>query len=87
MPTTHNIIFYGLSTCIHCKRTKEFLEAEEIPFNLIYVDKLEGVDRDKAIDEIRTHNPRISFPTLVVDEGKAVIVGFQPQAIKDACQV
>lgn len=79
-----SLVFYGLSTCIHCKHTREFLEAESIPFNLIYVDKLEGADRDKAIDLVRGYNPRVSFPTLVVDGGREVIVGFQPEAIKEA---
>ena len=87
MSTTHTIMFYGLSTCVHCRHTKEFLEAEQIPFDLVYVDKLEGADRDKAIDQVRGYNPRVSFPTLVVDGGKSVIVGFQPDAIKEACKI
>ena len=84
MSYTHTLLFYGLSTCIHCRHTREFLEAENIPFEMVYVDKLEGADRDKAVEQVRKYNPRISFPTLVVDGGKEVIVGFQPDAIKDA---
>ena len=84
MSNSHTLLFYGLSTCIHCRHTREFLEAEHIPFDLVYVDKLEGADRDKAVEQVRKYNPRISFPTLVVDGGKDVIVGFQPEAIKEA---
>ncbi len=84
MPSSHTLLFYGLSTCIHCRHTKDFLEAEQIPYSLVYIDKLEGVDRERAIDQVRGYNPRISFPTLVVDGGREVIVGFQPEAIKEA---
>lgn len=84
MANAHNLLFYGLSTCIHCRHTRDFLEAENIPFEIVYVDKLEGADRDSAVEQVRKYNPRISFPTLVVDGGKEVIVGFQPEAIKDA---
>lgn len=84
MSDAHTLLLYGLSTCIHCRHTREFLEAENIPFDLVYVDNLDGADRDKAVEQVRKYNPRISFPTLVVDGGKEVIVGFQPEAIKEA---
>ena len=80
----HSLLFYGLSTCIHCRHTREFLEENNISFDLVYVDKLSGNERDKAIEDVRKYNPRISFPTLVVDKGKEVIIGFRPDDIKIA---
>ena len=79
----HQVLFYGLSTCVWCKRTREFLEEHEVGFDYVYVDKLDGNERAEAVDEIRRVNPRTTFPTVVVDGNKA-IVGFSPDQLKEA---
>ena len=84
---SHSIKFYGISTCIHCRHTKEFLEKEQVPFDLVYVDKLHGSDRDDTIETVRQYNPRLSFPTVVVDGGKEVVVGFQPERLKEVLEL
>ncbi len=81
--TAHSVTFYGLSTCIHCRHAREFLENEKIPFDLVYVDQLHGADRDTAIEKVRGYNPKVSFPTVVVDGGKEVVVGFQQDRLKE----
>ncbi|MDD2219047.1 MAG: glutaredoxin domain-containing protein, partial [Desulfoplanes sp.] len=37
-----NVKLYALSTCIHCKNTKEFLDESNAEYDCCYVDKLEG---------------------------------------------
>ena len=64
----HHVTFYGLSTCGWCKRTKRFLDANDVDHKLIYVDLLRGVERERIIAEIRQWNPQVSFPTVVVDD-------------------
>ena len=83
----HTLQFFGLSTCVHCKHTREFLEKNKQEFNTVYVDKLEGDARAEALKTVREYNPQISFPTLVVDDGREVIVGFQPDAISKALEL
>ena len=83
----HKLDFFGLSTCVHCKHTREFLEKNHQEFNMVYVDKLEGEARSDALKTVREYNPQISFPTLVVDGGREVIVGFQPEAITKALEL
>ena len=46
------IILYALSTCGWCRKTKEFLNDLGVGYDFIYVDYLEGDDRDKTMDEI-----------------------------------
>ncbi|MCG8530777.1 MAG: glutaredoxin family protein [Desulfovibrionales bacterium] len=75
---------YALSTCVHCRRMKVFLEDHEVAFNNIFVDKLKGDERKDIIEKIRTVNPKLSFPTLVVDKGECVIVGFHKDQIEEA---
>lgn len=84
--STHNVTFYGLSTCIHCRHAREFLEQHHIPFDMHYVDLAEGQERDELILKVKQFNPRLSFPTIVIDDDKT-IVGFQPEALTEALSV
>jgi glutaredoxin len=79
----HTIVFYGLSTCIWCKRTRKFLESQEVKFDYVYVDLLQGQEREEAVEQVRCWNPAVSFPTLVVDDARCV-VGYKPEEIKEA---
>lgn len=76
------ITLYALSTCIWCKKTKEFLSSMGVAFDYIYVDLLKGDDRSKAIEQVKRYNPGTSFPTIVI--GEKGIVGFREKEIKEA---
>jgi len=77
------ILLYALSTCIWCRKTKELLQDLGVAFDYIYVDLIEGNDKDKTIDDIKKWNPRCSFPTLVIRDEKC-ITGFKEDEIKEA---
>jgi glutaredoxin-like protein NrdH len=77
------VVMYGLSTCVWCKRTKKLLIDLGVDFDFIYVDKLEGMKEDQAVEEIRHFNPSISFPTTVIN-GEKAIVGFKEKEIREA---
>ncbi|MFO8033295.1 MAG: glutaredoxin family protein [Desulfohalobiaceae bacterium] len=79
-----DIMLYALSTCIHCKRTKEFLDQLGIEYDVVYVDRLAGEERNQAIEEVKKFNPALSFPTLVA--GEDCIVGFKKDQIEKAVQ-
>ena len=83
----HTVILYGLSTCIHCRHAIEFLEQSGVDFDRIYVDKLEGEERAEVLIIVKGYNPRISFPTIVVDNGKYIIVGFQQNELREALEI
>jgi glutaredoxin-like protein NrdH len=76
-----SIKLYALSTCIHCRNCKEWLNANGCPFECIDVDKLEPAERKTVLEEIKNINPRISFPTLMI--GDKVIVGFKKEEIQE----
>ena len=80
----HDVILYALSTCIHCRHTRQFLEENNIDFDCTYVDKLEGDEQKQALEKVREVNPRLSFPTMIVGPAHTVVVGFNPEAIKEA---
>jgi glutaredoxin len=75
------IILFALSTCGWCKKTRMLLENMGVEYNYVYVDLLQGDERQKAIDAMKPWNPQISFPTLVINE-KECIVGFDEDKIK-----
>ena len=77
----HQVKFYGLSTCIWCRKTRQFLEDENVAFDFVYVDLLEGDEREAVKDEIREWNPRVSFPTIVID-GAQCVIGFKTDELK-----
>lgn len=83
----HQLQFFGLTTCIHCKHTREFLEKNNLQFDITYMDKLEGEERTAALKTVREYNPQLSFPTLIIDGGETVIVGFKPEAISKALEL
>lgn len=77
-----DVMLYALSTCIHCRNTKEYLNDCGVKYDCIEVDKLEGDERKKIIEEIRKVNPGCSFPTIII--GDKIIVGFRKDEIKEA---
>lgn len=76
---------YALSTCSHCRRTKQFFEECKIVVDTVDVDLLSGKEREDVLDEVRKFNPRCSFPTIVI--GDTVIVGFQEAKLREALKL
>jgi glutaredoxin len=77
------VTFYGLSTCVWCKRTRQLLEENDVAFDFIYVDLLQGQERKETIEQVREWNRAASFPTVVVNDEEC-IVGYKPDEIKEA---
>lgn len=77
------IVLYALSTCVWCKKTKQFLSDLKVEYNYIFVDQLDRKTRDEVEEEIIKWNPRCSFPTIVLNNQRC-IVGFQEADIKEA---
>lgn len=74
---------YALETCRHCRRTREFMEDNKLPFHIIYVDQFSGEQRSALMDKVRDFNPRGSFPTVILPGGK-VVVGYREQLLREA---
>jgi glutaredoxin len=77
------IILYALSTCVWCKKTKKLLDDLGVEYSYFYVDLLEGEEKEMINREIHKWNPRMSFPTLVIND-KESIVGFKETEIREA---
>ncbi|MFH0913749.1 MAG: glutaredoxin family protein [Chloroflexota bacterium] len=80
------IMMYTLSTCVWCKKTKQFLKDLGVEYDYLDVDQLSPPEREKAMDMIRQWNPAGSFPTMVVNDSRC-IVGFQEEEIRGALKL
>ncbi|MBM4242022.1 MAG: glutaredoxin family protein [Euryarchaeota archaeon] len=79
------IFLFALSTCGWCKKVRMLLENLGLEYDYIYVDLLEGAERDEAVEELRHCNPQLSFPTLVINDEKC-IVGYNKSKIMEALE-
>lgn len=77
------VMFYGLSTCGWCKKTKNFLDTHGVDYELTYVDLLTGAERQQVMNEVSRWNPRLTFPTVVVDS-KVTIIGYNEERLREA---
>ena len=77
----HKVRIYSLSTCGWCKKTKELLKSLDVEYEYIDVDTLSGDELSEVRDEVRKYNPRQSYPTIVIDGGKKVIIGHKDEEI------
>jgi len=76
-----SLMLYALSTCIWCRKTRQLLENLGVEYDDLYVDQLQGNERQQAIDTVKKWNPTCSFPTLVIDNKKC-ITGYQEDEIR-----
>lgn len=90
IPFTHvdgkdrgKINFYGLSTCVWCRKARNLLDALGVAYDFVYVDLLNEADQERAMAEVRRWNPNESFPTLVFKDSSCVL-GFDEEKIKAA---
>ena len=71
------IIIFTLSTCMWCKKTKRYLNENNIKYRYIDVDKIDPNDKAIIINYLRSnYEERISYPFLVCESGH--VIGYDP---------
>jgi len=81
-----DVKLYALSTCVHCKNTKKYLDDCNVDYHCVFVDTLEGEERKQAVEEVKKYNTACSFPTIVITDEKGeerVIVGFRKDKLQE----
>jgi glutaredoxin-like protein NrdH len=73
---------YTLSTCPWCKKLKQYLNDNDIPYSAVDVDLLSGKEKEDALAEVDKVAGKRAFPITVVKE--VVVLGFKPDEIKEA---
>jgi arsenate reductase-like glutaredoxin family protein len=69
-------MMYTLSTCPWCRKTKQWFNDHNVPFEFVDYDKAE-IDEQKRIQErVHKENLTLSFPIVYIDN--EVIQGYNP---------
>ena len=76
------VTLFSLSTCSHCKATKKLLSECAVEYEFTDVDLLQGDERKAILEDVKSYNPKCSFPTIII--GDKVIVGYKENEIKEA---
>ncbi|NOX20591.1 MAG: glutaredoxin family protein [Nitrospirae bacterium] len=84
MSDRKKIVLFALSTCPACKKTKNLLKELGVDAVVVDLDTIDKETREKLLIEVRRFNPRETFPTLVINGGEKVIVGYGEEEIRSA---
>lgn len=74
-----DIKVFALSTCPYCHQARAYLTENNVPFDVVEVDKLTGAERESVVEEVKRLSGGTSFPVIV--SGETVVVGFDKAAI------
>ena len=66
---------YALSTCIHCKKAKEYLDKCGVLYDCVHVDLLTGQERKDMVEEVKKFYREIMSFDLTSDQAQAVLGG------------
>ncbi len=75
-----NVRLYALSTCIWCRKTKQLLDTNDIEYEYVYVDELEGEEKEAVKKQILELTGKLSFPTVVIND--TTVVGFDEPKLR-----
>ncbi len=79
------LVLFALSTCGWCKKTRALIEDLNVDYEYVYVDLLNGKEREEVVEMVKKWNPQVSFPTLIINDSKTII-GFKEDEIKEAIE-
>jgi glutaredoxin len=76
-----SVMLFALSTCPYCRMAKKYLDENDVAYDILEVDLLEGAEKDDAVARVKELSGGTSFPVIVV--GEEVIVGFNKKRMKE----
>ena len=80
------VFMFTLSTCIWCKKTKALLKELGAEYSYVDVDLVGAEAREQVLKDFAKYNKQLSYPTVVLNGGKNVIIGFEEDRIKGIIQ-
>ncbi len=85
--TEKRTVLFALSTCNACKKTKDLLDRNNIDYLVVELDIMDINSRDKMLKEVRQFNPKETFPTLVINGGEKVVIGYRADDLRAAFHI
>jgi len=81
----NEIVLFGLSTCMWCRKTKKHLDEHKVAYSNIFVDLLSLDQKRKVREEVRKYNERMSYPTVKVRD--KVVVGYDKKKLNEVLEL
>lgn len=79
----HRVKMFTLSTCGWCKKTKALMQEMDCEYEFVDIDLVSGEEGKRVREELKNYNPSQNVPTIVIDDGKTVIIGFKEDKLKE----
>jgi len=80
---SHKVFMYAISTCVWCKRTKQFLKDNNVEFEYVDIDLCSDEDQEKIEEDITKRGGELIYPTIIVDD-KILVTGYKLDKISEA---
>ena len=77
------VVLYALSTCGWCRMTKALLKKLGVGYYYLNVDLLERKEQQEALEEVKKWNPKMIYPTLVINDEKVISPYKEQRIIKE----
>lgn len=77
----NKVELYALSTCPWCKKTKDFLNDNNVPFDFTDYDLADDDRKKEIMNEMEASGHSIAFPYLKINGD--VVVGWNPVRFKE----
>lgn len=71
------VFLYALSTCPWCRKAKQWFADNQVPFDYVDVDLLQGPAQDAAAEKAHELSGARRFPVVVIDG--EVVAGYNPE--------
>ncbi len=68
-----DIKLYALSTCGWCKKTKKFLDDNEVEYSYVYVDKITGPELEECLEVQKSYSSEESYPMVTIGTNDCII--------------
>jgi glutaredoxin len=79
----HKVKVFTISTCGWCKKMKRLLQSLEVEYEYVDLDTTTPEEDESVRSELRKHNPRMVTPTVVIDDGENVIIGYLEDKVRE----
>jgi len=76
-PGNEGVYLYTLSTCPWCRKAKDWLTEQSVPFEAVSVDLLPDDESDAVADKVYELSAARVFPVALING--EVVVGFNPE--------
>ena len=82
----HKVLLYTISTCVWCKRAKDFLKNNDVEYEFIDIDLCNEEDKKEIRKDIQSRGGRLAYPTIIVDN-KNLLTGPSPDKLKEVLKI